>query len=61
MDDAFKDRELSDVEKESMNEEMAEAGFLFSPLRSGLYFSGGSIRYERIDNFLKEINERIKK
>ncbi|MBP5276688.1 MAG: glycoside hydrolase family 3 C-terminal domain-containing protein [Lachnospiraceae bacterium] len=61
MEDAFKDRELSEVEKESMNEEMAEAGFLFSPLRSALYFTGGSKKYEDIDKFLAEVNERIKK
>jgi beta-glucosidase len=61
MEDAFKDRELSDVEKESMNEQMSEAGFLFSPLRSALYFTGGTKKYSDIDKFLAEVNERIKK
>ena len=55
------DREKSDVEKESMNEEMENSGFLYSPLRSGLYFSGGKIRYKDIDEFLKEANEIISK
>ena len=55
------DREKSDVEKESMNEEMENSGFLYSPLRSGLYFSGGNIRYKDIDEFLKEANEIISK
>ena len=53
------DREKSDVEKESMNEEMESASFLFSPLRSGLYFSAGKIRYKDIDAFLEEANRII--
>ena len=61
VDNAFNDREKSEIEKESMNEEMDKASFLFSPLRSGLYFSGGSIRYAQIDELLKMVNERISK
>ena len=53
------DREKSDVEKESMNEEMESSSFLFSPLRSGLYFSAGKIRYKDIDAFLEEANRII--
>jgi len=53
------DREKSDVEKESMNEEMEYSSFLFSPLRSGLYFSAGKIRYKDIDAFLEEANRII--
>ena len=53
------DREKSDVEKESMNEEMENAGFLYSPLRSGLYFSAGKIRYSDIDEFLEKANSII--
>lgn len=53
------ERELSEVEKESMNEEMGEAGFLFAPLRNALYFSDNRIKYETIDKFLKEANEII--
>ena len=55
------EREKSDVEKESMNEEMEYAGLMYSPLRSGLYFTGGKIRYDDIDEFLEEINKIIKK
>ena len=60
---AFKEesREKSEVEMESMNEEMENAGFMYSPLRSGLYFSEGRNLYDRIDALLAEINERIKK
>lgn len=54
------DREKSEVEKESMNEEMEYASMMFSPLRSGLYFSGGTIRYDDIDDYLEEINKAIK-
>ena len=54
------DREKSEVEKESMNEEMEYAGLMYSPLRSGLYFSSGKIRYDDIDEFLEEINKIIK-
>ncbi|MBO4347536.1 MAG: glycoside hydrolase family 3 C-terminal domain-containing protein, partial [Lachnospiraceae bacterium] len=54
------DHERSEVEKESMNEEMEYAGVMFSPLRSGLYFSAGKIRYDDIDEFLEEINKVIK-
>lgn len=55
------DREKTDVEKESMNEEMEYASMMYSPLRSGLYFSGGKIKYDDIDEFLEEINKIIKK
>ncbi len=55
------DREKSEVEKESMNDEMENSGFLYSPLRSGLYFSNGYIRYKDIDAALEEINEIISK
>ena len=60
---AFRDesREKSEVELESMNEEMENAGFMYSPLRSGLYFSEGRNLYDRIDKLLEEINERISK
>ncbi len=60
---AFKEesREKSEVEMESMNEEMENASFMYSPLRSGLYFSEGRNLYDRIDALLAEINERIKK
>ena len=53
------DREKSDVEKESMNEEMENASFLYSPLRSGLYFSAGKIKYSDIDEFLEKANSII--
>ena len=52
-------REKSEVEKESMNEEMEYAGFMYSPLRSGLYFSEGKILYDKIDELLEEINKII--
>ena len=55
------DHERSEVEKESMNEEMEYAGMMYSPLRSGLYFSAGKIRYDDIDEFLEEINKIISK
>ncbi len=55
------DREKSDVEKESMNEEMENASFLYSPLRSGLYFSAGKIKYSDIDEFLEKANSIISK
>ena len=55
------DRERSEVEKESMNAEMENAGFLYSPLRSGLYFSAGKIRYSDIDEFLENANSIISK
>ncbi len=62
---AFKEendsREKSEVEMESMNSEMEYAGFMYSPLRSGLYFSGGQLLYDKIDALLAEINERISK
>lgn len=54
-------KEVSDVEKESMNEEMQKAGFLYSPLRSSLYFSDGKIRYKDIDEWLDALNEAISK
>ena len=44
-----------------MNEEMEYASMMYSPLRSGLYFSGGKIKYDDIDEFLEEINKIIKK
>jgi len=56
MDEA---REKSEVEMESMNEEMDQAGFMYSPLRSGLYFSDGKIGYTKIDELLDKINKRI--
>ena len=55
------DREKTDVEKESMNEEMEYASMMYSPLRSGIYFSGGKFKYDDIDEFLEEINKIIKK
>ncbi|MCR5848160.1 MAG: glycoside hydrolase family 3 C-terminal domain-containing protein [Lachnospiraceae bacterium] len=54
------DREKSEVEMESINEEMEYAGMMYSPLRSGLYFTGGNIRYDDIDEFLEKINKAIK-
>lgn len=54
------DENQSDVEKESMNEEMQKAGFYESPLRSALYFSDGLIRYRQIDEMLEKVNNRIK-
>ena len=54
-------REKSEIEKESMNEEMEYAGFMYSPLRSGLYFSEGKILYDKIDELLEEINKIVAK
>ena len=54
-------REKSEIEKESMNEEMEYASFMYSPLRSGLYFSEGKILYDKIDELLEEINKIVAK
>lgn len=56
----FPVEEKSEVAKESMNEEMDRASFLYTPLRGALYFSNGVIGYDQIDAFLKEANDRIK-
>lgn len=53
------EEEQSDVEKESMNEEMQKAGFYESPLRSSLYFTDGRIRYKEIDELLEQLNNKI--
>lgn len=51
--------EKSDVAKESMNEEMDKAGFLYAPLRNSLYFTDNAIKYEDLDELLEGINKII--
>lgn len=52
--------EKSEVAKESMNEEMDKAGFLYAPLRNSLYFTDNAIKYKDLDELLEGIKERIK-
>lgn len=52
--------EKSEVAKESMNEEMDKAGFLYAPLRNSLYFTDNAIKYNDLDELLEGIKERIK-